>query len=124
MEAYDGSEYVAEYSTFTVGFQDEGYVLTLGGFSSTPSFNDDFNLNNGMKFSTKDKDQDNGGGECASKFDGGWWYTDCFNAKFTGSDFDETHEMGQGIHWDSLISADNSMKKVSMKLRQKTNCQL
>ena len=122
METYDGSEYVAKYSTFTVGSQVDGYVLTLGGFSSTPTFNDDFNRNHGMKFSTKDKDQDNAGGECASYYLGGWWYNGCFLAKFTGSHFDQSHQMGQGIHWDTLISDDDSMKKVSMKLRRKTNC--
>ena len=41
MEAYNGTQYVAEYSTFTVGSQADEYVLTLDGFSSTPSFHDD-----------------------------------------------------------------------------------
>ena len=115
-----------KYSTFKVGSQAEGYVLTLGGFSSTPEFRDDFGIvQNAVKFSTEDKEQDNNRiVHCASKYGGGWWYNKCFDVKFTGPHFEGSHSVGQGIHWDSLIGGDHSMKKASMKLRRKINdCQ-
>ena len=125
MEAYDGTEYVAKYSTFKVGSQAEGYVLTLDGFSSTPTFSDAFKYHNGSKFSAKDKDQDNyANGNCALIYNGGWWNKSCLEVKFTGLHFEGSHAVGKGIHWDPLIGYDHSMKKVSMKVRRKVNnCQ-
>ena len=118
MELYNGTQYVAKYSTFKVGSQDEGYVLTLGGFSSTPSFKDDFTLmSNGMKFTTRDKDQDTLPTNCASTFIGGWWHKNCFLAKFTGPHFEGHHGFALGISWEAITSRNFSFKKVSMKVR-------
>ena len=69
MEKYDGSTYVAKYSTFKVGSEEEGYVLNLDGFSSNPTFIDDFGTGQGgRKFSARDKDQDAWSDSCAHKF--------------------------------------------------------
>ena len=117
MEKYDGSKYVAKYSTFKVGSQDEGYVLTLDGFSSTPSFGDDFMNSNGAKFSTKDKDQDASPDNCAAKHHGGWWYRYCFLAKFTGVHYEGENGVTFGNHWVAITGWEGSFKKVSMKVR-------
>lgn len=52
---YSGTKYVAKYSNFSVGFQSGGFFLTLSGFSSIIQWF------SSIKFSTKDRDQDNGG---------------------------------------------------------------
>ena len=121
MEKYDGTHYVAKYSTFTVGSQADGYVLNVQGFSSTPSFVDEFDIRgNGMKFTTKDKDQDrNLEKNCATTFGGGWWYEFCHRVKLTGQ-HNETR--AKGIHWLSITTYNVSFKRASMKLRRKTNC--
>ena len=58
------------------------YQLSISGFTgiTTDPFTD-YSLN-GMKFTTKDKDNDKSGGNCAisghaGKVAGGWWYKDC-----------------------------------------------
>ena len=42
-----------------------------------------------MKFSTKDRDNDQNGGKCATARQGGWWYKSCtwvnLNGLFAGS---------------------------------------
>merc|ERR1719391_1774323 len=60
MTDFDGKKYDAVYDQFKVGPGD-GYVLTVGGFNDPLSTLGDAMWNlNGMKFSTKDRDQDGG----------------------------------------------------------------
>ena len=121
MEMYNSSRFVARYSTFKVGSQAEGYVLTISGFYSTPEFPDDFAYQNGMKFTTKDNDQDElSFDNCAIIRNGGWWHKNCFSVKLTGDHFEEKHETGEGIHWINIFgySFVYSLKKASMKVRR------
>merc|ERR1712012_661217 len=58
MTDYDGSEYRSVFEQFEVG-PGNGYRLTLGKFNAALSTLGDFMAtHNGMKFSTKDRDQD------------------------------------------------------------------
>jgi len=89
MTDYDGKKYRAVYEQFEVG-PGNGYVLTVGKFNATRSTLGDSLLAgqsaNGMKFSTKDRDQDlaRGSPSCANKWIGGWWYRNCMHAHPTG----------------------------------------
>jgi len=95
MKDFDGQSYVAVYDQFQVGPGDD-YVLTVGQFNNILStlgnalaFDHPPTNINGMKFSTKDRDQDqsNGGwsnGNCAKAMTGGWWYNECTGAHLTG----------------------------------------
>ena len=76
-----GLWYWAEYDTFTVGDECAQYRLTIGGFhgnvtQDAMTTTGTFNLN-GMKFSTKDRDNDMWSGfNCAQYHGGGFWYCD------------------------------------------------
>jgi len=88
MTDYDGSKYQAVYEQFEVG-PGNGYVLTLGKFNPARSTLGESLLAyqniNGMKFSTKDRDQDGySGTHCAKKYTGGFWYKNCADAHPTG----------------------------------------
>ena len=64
------------YNQFSVGSASEEYPLTVGGFVGLGT--DRFAYHNGMKFSTPDNDNDKwSGGNCAARWDSGWWYNDC-----------------------------------------------
>uniref|UniRef100_A0A8C4S6G5 Fibrinogen C-terminal domain-containing protein n=1 Tax=Erpetoichthys calabaricus TaxID=27687 RepID=A0A8C4S6G5_ERPCA len=70
----------ADYNMFLVDNEKNGYKLRLGSYSGTagdgmtvPETN---KLHDNKKFSTRDKDQDSYGGNCASGY-GGWWYDAC-----------------------------------------------
>jgi len=88
MTDFDGKKYVAVYDHFKVGPAADGYVLTVGGFDNALSTLGDsmtrLNDLNGMKFSTKDRDQDRWGSNCAQDKTGGWWYNVCTEAHLTG----------------------------------------
>ena len=79
-----------------------------------------FDYNNGMKFTTKDKDQDEYDANRAVTWNGGWWYSEnCFNVKLRGHHFEGQHEYGKGIHWQKIFhSMEYSFKKASMKVRR------
>ena len=67
------------YKQFKVGNSSAEYPLTIGQFTGiTPT--DPFVTHplNNMKFSTPDKDNDQGGGNCVANHYDGWWYNNCY----------------------------------------------
>ena len=74
-----GNRAYANYSTFSIGDSSTEYTLTVAGYSGTAgdsmtSIRIDLN---GAKFSTKDNDNDNNSGNCATRWQGAWWYNSC-----------------------------------------------
>lgn len=75
-----GLWYWAEYDTFTVGDESTQYTLTVGGFTGNVTVDamNSGSIQNGMKFSTKDRDNDRDSGiNCAPSRGGGFWYNSC-----------------------------------------------
>ena len=74
----NGTKSYVSYNNFVVGPANSQYQLSISGFTGITS--DPFNLN-GMKFTTKDRDNDKRSvGNCATLFGGkagGWWYNSC-----------------------------------------------
>ena len=77
----NGTKSYLSYNNFAVGPANSQYQLSISGFTG---ITDDpfgtYNIN-GMKFTTKDRDNDGySGGNCATEFAGiagGWWYKHC-----------------------------------------------
>ena len=65
------------YTNFSVGNASEEYPLTVAGFTGVGT--DCFASLNGMKFSTTDNDNDQGGDNCAATFKSGWWHKNCYS---------------------------------------------
>ena len=73
----------AKYSTFTVGNETCKYPLTVGGYSGTAG--DSLAYHNSMKFTTRDRDNDNHGSlQCADFRQGAWWYKTCSYSNLNG----------------------------------------
>jgi len=66
---------------FRVGPSTEQYPLNISGYDGVTS--DPFSKLNTMRFTTRDKDNDQWGGNCAVEgaggYPGGWWYRACFH---------------------------------------------
>ena len=88
--------YSAEYWTFKIGDEiNDKYRLEVSGYSGDAGdslqYEGDRNnnakfgmyYNNGMKFTTVNRDNDNFRGNCARGRGGGWWYNACFWACLT-----------------------------------------
>ena len=67
----------AKYSSFSIGNAASKYVLHISGFSGNAS-KPKMHIQNKMKFSTFDQDNDTWNKNCASTFKAGWWYSKCY----------------------------------------------
>ncbi|KAJ8013668.1 hypothetical protein DPEC_G00032190 [Dallia pectoralis] len=67
MENFEGMKVFAQYSSFSVGPEAEGYKLTLGTFKDGGA-GDSLTAHNNQKFTTLDKDQDLFSGNCAQVY--------------------------------------------------------
>ena len=81
MTDYKGIHKYAIYSSIAVHNAANKYRLDLGAYTGTAG--DGMracgsNYNDGMPFSTPDRDNDNTAVECAQSFRAGWWYNSCY----------------------------------------------
>ncbi len=73
----------ADYTTFRLT-NNQTFSLSIGGFSSDPSWNvrDSFSYHNGAAFSTLDKDNDNDPKlACAPSFNSPGWFVEQFQCQ-------------------------------------------
>ncbi|XP_046861234.1 ficolin-2-like [Xenia sp. Carnegie-2017] len=74
-----GIKRYAAYDYFAVKNEAHKYQLSLGNHSG--NVGNSFSWHNGMKFTTKDSDNDKrNNANCAKQYRGGWWYNDCYSA--------------------------------------------
>ncbi|XP_048051117.1 microfibril-associated glycoprotein 4-like [Megalobrama amblycephala] len=83
LEDFTGKKVFAQYSSFSVDCETDGYKLLVSGFKDGGA-GDSLTHHNGMKFSTFDKDQDTSGENCAKKHLGAFWYVACYHANPNG----------------------------------------
>ena len=114
---FQGNYKYAQYSFFSVSNRHTNYTLNIAGYTGTAG--DSFislHSINGMQFSTKDRDNDQNGGNCATYYQGAWWYKSC-----TYSNLNGVYRSGlvghQGIRWYHFHNNDISLKFAQMKLR-------
>ena len=73
-------------------------------------------FHNGHRFSTKDRDNDIWGRNCASKFIGAWWYLACHRSNLNGAYGKTTN--AQGINWYTYAGYTQSLIETEMKVRR------
>ena len=104
----------AAYNVFTVGDVDSRYKLNVEGYHGDAG--DSLWPHNGYRFSTKDRDNDAYRGNCASLYNGAWWYKSCHNSNLNGVYGRTTY--GKGINWDSYSGLRQSLIETEMKVRR------
>ncbi|KPP71676.1 angiopoietin-related protein 3 precursor-like [Scleropages formosus] len=120
-----------ELDDWKLGRRFADYRFTLGGPTSHYTLHlehmagdlpDAMNNNTNMGFSTKDQDHDNNGdGNCAQNYSGGWWFNACGNSNLNGK---YTHgrqrgrsERRKGIYWKPSAKGSFSPRSTKMSLR-------
>ena len=105
-----GEKKFAKYHTFKVGNEDSGYRLGVSGYSGTAG--DWLQYQNGMRFSTKDRDNDIWSANCAWTYGNGWWHRSCAHSNLNGKFPIRSTTSRQTMRWSSYI------KFSEMKIRQ------
>ncbi|XP_011189968.3 angiopoietin-related protein 1 [Zeugodacus cucurbitae] len=117
LERRNGEKYYAKYSEFLIGNESESYILkNVGKYKGNAG--DSLTPQSGYKFSTYDRDNDTwGGGNCAKKYEGGWWYHICYRSHLNGVYGDDN----AGVNW-CAIKEYESLAFVQMMIRPTQNC--
>ncbi|XP_071150599.1 fibrinogen-like protein A [Mytilus edulis] len=102
LEDYSGNTAYAIYGKFNVGVEGTEYLLSISDYHGTAgdSMKDSAGQPmNGMKFTTRDKDNDieYHGTNCATRKKGGWWYASCTYSNINGIYKEE--ESADSNHW-------------------------
>ena len=106
----------AEYKKFEINDESNGYRMQISGYSGNAS--NGMKMQNGMKFSTPDRDNDNCACPCAANFSGGWWFGNCMTRPHTN--LNGMYGVGKTDQWKSGILwgwKENRIKRVEMKIK-------
>ncbi|XP_009294451.1 microfibril-associated glycoprotein 4-like [Danio rerio] len=119
LEDFTGRRGFAQYSSFSVGSEAEGYKLQVSGFTDGGA-GDSLFFHNGMKFTTYDKDQDNTEKNCARMYLGGFWYNACHyanpNGVYLGGEDKTVFAIGN-VWYTWKNNLDIGMKFITMKIK-------
>ena len=121
LEDWEGKTYWATYGEFAVW--GNKYTLSVGYYSADSTEGDSMIPQNGVPFSTGDRDNDKSGGDCASTYEGAWWFDNCFKAHLNGKYYygGDQGGYGHGIQWYYNRGWSYSFKKCDMKIREVLN---
>uniref|UniRef100_A0A8C6UXW7 Fibrinogen C-terminal domain-containing protein n=1 Tax=Neogobius melanostomus TaxID=47308 RepID=A0A8C6UXW7_9GOBI len=125
----DGSEnFFRPWDHYAAGFGDINAEYWLGldfihklTTHKQQELNNSFSFNNGMKFSTFDKDQDVWNNNCARAYMGGFWYRYCHQTNPTGVYLWGNAAYGApsltGVIWRTWKGNVYSLKSITFKIR-------
>ena len=112
---FDGNFRYANYSSFSVGNSTTDYTLSLSGYSGNAG--DSLSTVSGMRFSTKDRDNDVSSGSCAIGYSGAWWYANCHASNLNGLYLRGSHiSHADGVEWNTWTGHYYSLRFTEMKL--------
>ena len=110
---YNGQSKYAHYDRFYLAGEDVNFALTVGSYTGTAG--DDLNQHSGHEFTTFDRDNDVwGGGNCAEKYTGAWWFNNCLGSNLNGQ---WKARYSKGLRWGPFTSS-NSASFSEMKIRR------
>ena len=79
---------------------------------------DSLSYHRGMAFSTKDRDNDLNGGDCANRCKGGWWFHSCLDSNLNGLYHHGKHPTSwEGVNWNKWKGHSYSAKRAEMKIK-------
>lgn len=119
LEDWERKKVYAEYSSFRLESESEGYRLRLGTYQGNAG--DSLSSHNGKPFTTLDRDKDAfTGGNCAHFHKGGWWYNACGQTNLNGVWYPGgvyRSKFQDGIFWADYGGGFYSLKSVRMMIR-------
>ncbi|KAG9464705.1 hypothetical protein GDO78_019491, partial [Eleutherodactylus coqui] len=114
---FENERSFAAYASFSLSGEVDKYKLHLGAFTEG-SAGDSLSLHNNHPFTTKDRDNDAYGANCAANYKGAWWYVGCHHSNLNGQYLRGTHSSdADGINWKTGKGYKYSYKITEMKFR-------
>uniref|UniRef100_A0A8C1HLF8 Angiopoietin-related protein 3 n=1 Tax=Cyprinus carpio carpio TaxID=630221 RepID=A0A8C1HLF8_CYPCA len=112
--------------TFTLEGPASDYALHVAPLSG--DLPDAMSNHTGMKFSTKDRDNDNHDeSNCARNYTGGWWFDACgdtnLNGRYTWIRLRARHQRRKGIYWRPAKGSSYTLKSTKITIRPSTQFQ-
>ena len=95
------------------------FSKNIFGFYVSGDAGDSLQPHNGMKFSTKDRDNDiKSSRSCAQQYQGAWWYHKCHESNLNGLYLRGTHtSTAVGVNWLHWRGHNYSLQITEMKIR-------
>ncbi|XP_073448238.1 pyruvate dehydrogenase E1 component subunit beta, mitochondrial isoform X1 [Aquarana catesbeiana] len=107
----------AAYASFAILGEQDNYTLKLGAYTKGNA-GDSLGYHNNRPFTTKDRDNDEYGRNCAADFKGAWWYGNCHNSNLNGLYLRGKHNSNaDGVNWETGKGDYYSYKITEMKFR-------
>ncbi|XP_071147418.1 fibrinogen-like protein A [Mytilus edulis] len=103
----------AEYQNFKVDNEASQYRITYAGYTGTAG--NGFESNNGMKFTTRDRDNDLHPYHCGKGQIGAWWYNACGKSSLNGIYKQEGTTVAKRIYWKTW--RPTTLKATEIKIR-------
>lgn len=79
---------------------------------------DAFSYQNGMSFTTKNRDNDKDNSQCAKSKVGAWLYDGCALSNLNGKYLHKRHQLWQGLYWEKWKASTYSLKATAMMVRR------
>ncbi|XP_070533044.1 uncharacterized protein [Ptychodera flava] len=117
LENFENETRFAKYDDFAIGNEDIQYSMFLGSY--TGDAGNSLRNDNGLAFSTKDRDNDISSGNCAeTNRSGAWWFSDCGFSNLNGQYLHGYHQqLGKGVFWYDFQGWNYSLKHTEIKIR-------
>ncbi|KAE8595617.1 hypothetical protein XENTR_v10015815 [Xenopus tropicalis] len=114
---FNNTAYYAKYSSFRISPAYDNYRLTYSSYVGGNA-GDALSYNNGMAFSTKDRDNDRWAGNCATNLQGAWWFNYCYSTDLNGVYRLQQNESPTGVLWPTAnTNTLHSFRISEMKIR-------
>lgn len=115
MERLNGSKLYAHYKAFRVDDAVTAYTMHVDIYGYNGSIQELFSNQNGMKFTTLDRDNDAMPDSCSLRMgNGGWWYRGCYTFNFNGI-YGKQNEAGLCYH---NYTTFHFLSKVDIKVKE------
>ncbi len=94
-------------------------IVALPRFNVSGTAGDSLSFHRGHPFTTQDRDNDNyENGNCASLYQGAWWYHKCHRSNLNGLYHHGHHSsFADGVNWYGWKGYHHSLKRTEIKIR-------
>ena len=121
LEDESGNKFNRTYQQFRVEGPENKYRLHIGGGDTPAGALDFMAYHNSMYFTTKDRDNDRAGSNCAVTYKGGWWYHNCEYTNPNGPHHVSPTHFGLNARLASTaLSSATYLPYYEMKIRSKS----